>query len=100
VVDFIHFNVWRGYLPDELPMIGGSYMALFPIWNVADMAIVLGVVAILFFQRQFHERMPTEGTSDAETALPADAPVEESGTETRLSEDVPVEVERRDGDPA
>ncbi len=54
VVDFIHVNVWRGYLPDALPVIGGSYMALFPIWNVADMVIVGGVIGILIFQKQFH----------------------------------------------
>lgn len=57
VVDFIHVNVWRGYLPEAIPFFGGSYMALFPIWNVADMAIVIGVAGILFFQRKFHERL-------------------------------------------
>ena len=55
VVDFIHVNLWRGLVPDFVPFIGGSYMALFPIWNVADMAIVGGVIGILFFQNRFHE---------------------------------------------
>ena len=56
VVDFIHVNVWRGYLPESLPVIGGQYVALFPIWNVADMSIVVGVVGILIFQKAFHSR--------------------------------------------
>lgn len=56
VVDFIHVNLWRGYIPDSIPLLGGTYAALFPIWNVADMAIVLGVVGILLFQRAFHEQ--------------------------------------------
>jgi signal peptidase II len=55
VVDFIHVNVWRGIVPDTIPILGGKYLALFPIWNVADMAIVVGVAGILFFQRGFHE---------------------------------------------
>ncbi len=55
VVDFIHVNVWRGIVPDSIPVLGGKYLALFPIWNVADMAIVVGVAGILFFQRGFHE---------------------------------------------
>lgn len=55
VVDFIHVNVWRGIVPDSIPFLGGKYLALFPIWNVADMAIVVGVAGILFFQRGFHE---------------------------------------------
>lgn len=62
VVDFIHINVWKGYLPDGIPLIGGNYMALFPIWNVADMSIVLGVVGIIFFQKKFHQKtMELEG---------------------------------------
>lgn len=55
VVDFIHVNLWRGFVPEYVPFIGGSYMALFPIWNVADMAIVGGVLGILFFQGRFHD---------------------------------------------
>ncbi|HET6569200.1 MAG TPA: signal peptidase II [Rhodothermales bacterium] len=55
VVDFIHVNIWRGYVPSGFPLLGGSYVALFPIWNVADMAIVIGVVGILVFQNRFHE---------------------------------------------
>ncbi len=57
VVDFIHVNVWRGHVPETIPIIGGSYFALFPIWNVADMAIVLGVVGILVFQNAFHRKL-------------------------------------------
>jgi signal peptidase II len=54
VVDFIHVDLWRGYLPESIPWIGGSYVALFPIWNVADMAIVVGVAGLLLFQKAFH----------------------------------------------
>jgi signal peptidase II len=57
VVDFIHVSLWRGFVPEIFPFVGGAYMELFPIWNVADMAIVLGVVGILYFQKTFHERL-------------------------------------------
>jgi signal peptidase II len=77
VVDFIHFNIWRGYVPADVPFIGGSYMALFPIWNVADMAIVLGVVGILMFQNRFHEARDTAALQpDAPLTVP---PAEEFG---------------------
>lgn len=56
VVDFIHVSLWQGFIPQSVPVIGGSYLELFPIWNVADMSIVLGVVGVLFFQQQFHAR--------------------------------------------
>ncbi len=54
VVDFIHVNVWSGFIHESVPVIGGTYLSLFPIWNVADMAIVCGVVGILVFQQRFH----------------------------------------------
>lgn len=57
VVDFIHINLWRGYIPDVVPFIGGKYAAIFPIWNVADMAIVVGVIGILVFQNKFQESL-------------------------------------------
>jgi len=73
VVDFIHVNVWRGVVPDTVPILGGKYLALFPIWNVADMAIVLGVMGILFFQRGFHD-MVEEARSGADTNTSAGTP--------------------------
>ena len=81
VVDFIHVNLWRGYLPDAWPVIGGRFAALFPIWNVADMAIVVGVVGILFFQKQFQDSILVdsgiaEGSLDASDI--ASSPVDDS----------------------
>ncbi|MGI9175088.1 MAG: signal peptidase II [Rhodothermales bacterium] len=77
VVDFIHVNAWRGFVPDAIPFIGGTYMNLFPIWNVADMAIVLGVVGILVFQGRFHQqameqtrREPTEADLSSTDPIP------------------------------
>lgn len=57
VVDYIHFDVWRGRIPDAVPLIGGHYTALFPIWNVADMAIVVGVIGIISTQGRYHRRL-------------------------------------------
>ena len=57
VVDFIHVNVWSGFIPEAVPLIGGTYVSLFPIWNVADMAIVCGVVGIVTFQKVHHRRL-------------------------------------------
>lgn len=57
VVDFIHVNLWSGIVPDAVPLLGGMYLSLFPIWNVADMAIVCGVVGILLFQKTYHDQL-------------------------------------------
>ena len=66
VVDFIHVSLWQGLVPPGVPLIGGSYMELFPIWNVADMAIVIGVVGVLTFHNAFYEDMIAQEQENAE----------------------------------
>lgn len=87
VVDFIHFNIWRGYLPDQIPLIGGNYVALFPIWNVADMAIVIGVVGILMFQNRFHEERARSTGIPEEGLLGDRIPVPELGDTEEVTVD-------------
>ena len=87
VVDFIHVNLWRGYLPDHLPFLGGNYVALFPIWNVADMAIVGGFVGVLAFQRHFHESI--------HSPVPAAGAGEDQ--QSRSAPAAPPDVEREEG---
>ncbi|GIV39458.1 MAG: lipoprotein signal peptidase [Thermonema sp.] len=53
VVDMFYIDIWEGYVPEWMPLIGGDYMALWPIFNVADAAIFVGVAAILLFQKRF-----------------------------------------------
>lgn len=53
VIDFIHIDLWRGFV--DIPLLGTQFIPLFPIWNVADMAIVIGVVAVIFTQRSLHQ---------------------------------------------
>ncbi|MBE2187395.1 MAG: signal peptidase II [Rhodothermales bacterium] len=47
VVDFVHVDI--GIV--NLPLLGER--ALFPIWNVADMCIVFGVIGFIVFQTKF-----------------------------------------------
>jgi len=72
VVDFIHFDLWSGRMPHWMPLIGDRYIALFPIWNVADMSIVIGVVLVLIFQKAYHrQRIEMEPTSESEASVDA-----------------------------
>ncbi|BDD02679.1 lipoprotein signal peptidase [Aureibacter tunicatorum] len=50
VVDMFYVDIWEGYLPEWL---GGGYMALWPIFNVADASIFIGVAIIIIFQKRF-----------------------------------------------
>ncbi|WP_305981882.1 lipoprotein signal peptidase [Roseivirga thermotolerans] len=53
VIDMLYFDFWEGYLPDWFPLWGGKKVALLPIFNMADVAILVGVLGILVFQKTF-----------------------------------------------
>ncbi|GIV24181.1 MAG: signal peptidase II [Bacteroidia bacterium] len=47
VVDFIYLDLWQGIVPEWVPLWGGEYIALWPIFNIADSCISIGVVWLL-----------------------------------------------------
>lgn len=47
VVDFLNLTIYSGYLPKSLPLIGGKYISLFPVGNIADVMIIIGGVLLL-----------------------------------------------------
>ncbi len=72
VVDFIHVNLWSGFLPESIPLVGGMYISLFPIWNVADMGIVCGVASVVLLHKKYAEYVREQTERDA-AANEADA---------------------------
>ncbi len=51
VVDMFYVDIWQGYLPSWVPFLGNEYYSFWPIFNVADAAISVGIVAIIVFQK-------------------------------------------------
>ncbi len=47
VVDMFYIDIWEGRVAEWVPIFGGDYMALWPIFNVADASIFVGVGIIL-----------------------------------------------------
>lgn len=59
VVDMFYIDIWEGRLPDWIPLLGGDYMALWPVFNVADASIFVGITIILIWQKKFFSK-PSE----------------------------------------
>ncbi|MCL6258538.1 lipoprotein signal peptidase [Aquiflexum sp. TKW24L] len=53
VIDMFYIDIWEGFIPEWVPVWGGSYTALWPIFNIADASIFVGVTIILIFQGKF-----------------------------------------------
>lgn len=47
VIDMIYIDLWTFKMPIWMPFFSGQYVRALPIFNVADVAITLGVVLIL-----------------------------------------------------
>jgi signal peptidase II len=53
VIDMFYIDICNCFIPDWFPLIGGSYYPLWPVFNLADASIFVGVFWIILFQRSF-----------------------------------------------
>jgi signal peptidase II len=56
VVDMFYLDIWKGRVGDSVPILGGRYLFLWPIFNIADTAVSVGVMMILVFQGRIQKR--------------------------------------------
>lgn len=59
VIDMFYLDIWEGVLPRWVPFIGGEFYSLWPIFNVADASIFVGVAIILIMQKKFFAEKET-----------------------------------------
>ena len=53
VIDMIYVDIWEGYVSSWIPLIGDSYLSLWPVFNLADSYIFIGVSILLIFRKDF-----------------------------------------------
>lgn len=65
VVDMLYFPLYKGFVPDWVPVMGGDYFEFFrPVFNIADSCITIGVLAIILFYRR---ELKVSGKKEEET---------------------------------
>ena len=60
VIDMFYIDIWEGRIPDWVPVFGGDYTALWPVFNIADASIFVGVAIIIIFQKSFFQESDEE----------------------------------------
>ncbi len=71
VIDMFYIDIWEGRVADWVPIWGGKYIALWPIFNIADASIFVGVAIILLFQKKF--LVETQKTAEKEENIHQDS---------------------------
>jgi signal peptidase II len=70
VIDMFYFDVWETVLPNWVPLFGNLYLNFFPIFNFADVSIVIGVCVLLLDNRR--ENLQLKQTKMHENATQTD----------------------------
>ena len=74
VIDMLYVDIYEGFLPQSWPLMGGKYVSLWPIFNIADSSIFIGVALILFNQSRFftqQEPAPVSAQPATDSETPA-----------------------------
>ncbi len=64
VIDMFYIDIWEGYLPDWIPLLGGDYMALWPVFNIADASIFVAICFIIIYQKRYFKKDEEEASAD------------------------------------
>ena len=85
VVDMFYFPLVDGRFPDWLPIWGGEYFLFFrQVFNIADSAISVGVISLLFFQKKFYKHdPPVQNQPDDSTVIPSEEQMVDNSSLTK-----------------
>lgn len=68
VIDMFYIDIWEGMVPEWVPVFGGQYYALWPIFNIADASIFCAIVALALFQNKLFKPLDQAAEAQNTTA--------------------------------
>jgi signal peptidase II len=78
VIDMFYIDIWEGEVASWVPLFGGDYLSLWPIFNIADASIFVGVGVIMIFQKSFFaEPEPELEVAQEQAAVVTETTIEE-----------------------
>ena len=63
VVDMFYIDIWEGRIVEWMPLWGGKFIALWPVFNIADASIFCAIIVILVFQKRYFKKVESEPVS-------------------------------------
>lgn len=86
VVDMLYFPLYKGFIPDWVPVKGGDYFEFFrPVFNIADSCISIGVLTIILFYRK---ELKNSGQKEEDTREQMATALAEDATTEELESDI------------
>jgi len=70
VIDMFYVDIWEGEVAGWIPLFGGDYISLWPIFNIADASIFVGVGVIMIFQKSFFAEPEQPAEAQPEQVAP------------------------------
>jgi signal peptidase II len=60
VIDMFYLDICYCHIPEWVPIVGDEYYPLWPIFNIADASIFVGVAIILIMQKRYFKEQKTQ----------------------------------------
>lgn len=67
VIDMFYLDLWRGQVANWVPIFGGDYMALWPVFNIADASIFTAVCFLIIYQKKYFSKEDSTTIITSET---------------------------------
>ncbi|MEL6152786.1 MAG: signal peptidase II [Bacteroidota bacterium] len=66
VIDMFYLDIYEVMVPSWVPLFGGGPLTIFPIFNIADVAISIGVIGLILSGKELGMQKRVHGDASTE----------------------------------